>query len=103
MQDPLLLTVSRNSYSKAYNRMTIRVSTHVSNTPACDDTLASQAANLGATDGIDVDGTNLYLHDIEVTNRDECISIKSPMKDATIERIRYVLRLRPCSLAVAVT
>ncbi|KAL8280397.1 hypothetical protein RQP46_007045 [Phenoliferia psychrophenolica] len=47
-----------------------------------------RAASLGATDGIDVDGTNLHIHDIEVTNRDECISIKSPMSDATIERIR---------------
>ncbi|KAL8280401.1 hypothetical protein RQP46_007049 [Phenoliferia psychrophenolica] len=47
-----------------------------------------RAASLGATDGIDVDGSNLHIHDIEVTNRDECVSIKSPMSNATIERIR---------------
>lgn len=44
--------------------------------------------NLGGTDGIDVICTdNCYLHDIEVTNRDECISVKSPSQNVLIEDI----------------
>lgn len=44
--------------------------------------------NLGGTDGIDVICTdNCYMHDIEVTNRDECISVKSPSNNLLIEDI----------------
>jgi rhamnogalacturonan hydrolase len=44
--------------------------------------------DLGGTDGIDVTCTdNCYLHDIEVTNRDECISVKSPSQNVLIEDI----------------
>ncbi|KAG4440756.1 hypothetical protein IFR05_003743 [Cadophora sp. M221] len=44
--------------------------------------------NLGGTDGIDVICTeNCYMHDIEVTNRDECISVKSPSNNMLIEDI----------------
>lgn len=42
----------------------------------------------GGTDGIDlVCDDNCYLHDIEVTNRDECISVKSPSQNVLIEDI----------------
>jgi rhamnogalacturonan hydrolase len=27
-------------------------------------------------DGIDVSGTNVWIHDVEVTNKDECVTIK---------------------------
>lgn len=36
---------------------------------------------------MDVSGSNLHLHDIEVTNRDECISVKSPSSNLLIEDI----------------
>jgi rhamnogalacturonan hydrolase len=44
--------------------------------------------NKGGTDGIDLSCTdNCYLHDIEVTNRDECISVKTPSSNVLIEDI----------------
>jgi rhamnogalacturonan hydrolase len=44
--------------------------------------------SIGGTDGIDIICTdNCYLHDIEVTNRDECISVKSPSNNILIENI----------------
>ncbi|KUJ23727.1 pectin lyase-like protein [Mollisia scopiformis] len=44
--------------------------------------------DLGGTDGVDVTCTdNCYMHDIEVTNRDECISVKSPSNNILIEDI----------------
>ncbi|TDL22539.1 pectin lyase-like protein, partial [Rickenella mellea] len=39
--------------------------------------LVIRGANLGGSDGIDISGTNHRVHDIEVTNRDECVTIKS--------------------------
>lgn len=46
-----------------------------------------RGADMGGTDGVDVWGTNLWLHDIMVTNRDECITTKSPSKSLLIENI----------------
>ncbi|OOF93266.1 glycoside hydrolase family 28 protein [Aspergillus carbonarius ITEM 5010] len=46
-----------------------------------------RGANLGSYDGIDAIGTNYYIHDSEVTNRDECVSIKSPSHHALIENL----------------
>lgn len=44
--------------------------------------------SIGGTDGIDVICTdNCYLHDIEVTNRDECVCVKSPSNNVLIEDI----------------
>jgi rhamnogalacturonan hydrolase len=44
--------------------------------------------NKGGTDGIDLSCTdNCYLHHIEVTNRDECISVKTPSANVLIEEI----------------
>lgn len=41
---------------------------------------------MGGTDGIDLVCTdNCYLHDFEVTNRDECVSVKSPSQNVLIE------------------
>lgn len=42
----------------------------------------------GGLDGIDIDADNYHVHDVEVSNRDECISIKNGSKNALIENIR---------------
>lgn len=31
---------------------------------------------LGGTDGIDVWGSNVWIHDVQVSNRDECVTTK---------------------------
>ncbi|KAK2627152.1 hypothetical protein QTJ16_003118 [Diplocarpon rosae] len=49
--------------------------------------LAIRGGNLGGLDGIDVMGTNIHVHDVEVTNRDECVTVKSPSSDVLIENI----------------
>lgn len=42
--------------------------------------------NIGGTDGIDLTcNDNCYIHDCEVTNRDECVSVKSPSTNVLIE------------------
>ncbi|KAK6537120.1 hypothetical protein TWF694_011319 [Orbilia ellipsospora] len=42
---------------------------------------------IGETDGIDIWSQNVWVHDIEVTNGDECVTVKSPSKNIMIERI----------------
>ncbi|KAF4536996.1 Rhamnogalacturonase b protein [Lasiodiplodia theobromae] len=42
---------------------------------------------IGATDGVDVWGENLWVHDVEVSNGDECVTVKSPAKNFLIESI----------------
>ncbi|KAF4624554.1 hypothetical protein G7Y89_g13617 [Cudoniella acicularis] len=49
--------------------------------------LTIRGANLGSYDGIDAVGTNYYIHDIEVTNRDECVSVKSPSHYVLVENL----------------
>ncbi|RAO64703.1 uncharacterized protein BHQ10_000715 [Talaromyces amestolkiae] len=46
-----------------------------------------RGANLGSYDGIDAIGTNYWIHDNEVTNRDECVSVKSPSHHALVENL----------------
>jgi rhamnogalacturonan hydrolase len=46
-----------------------------------------RGANLGGLDGIDSSGTNLWYHDIEVTNKDECVTIKNPSTYTLVENI----------------
>ncbi|KAF3906743.1 Polygalacturonase [Arthrobotrys entomopaga] len=41
----------------------------------------------GGLDGIDISGTNHWVHDIEVSNKDECVTVKSPASNFLIERI----------------
>ncbi|PVG00147.1 pectin lyase-like protein [Serendipita vermifera] len=48
--------------------------------------LVIRGANIGGSDGIDVSGTNHWVHDVEVTNRDECVTIKSPAHNILVER-----------------
>lgn len=35
-----------------------------------------RGGNEGGLDGVDVWGTNIWIHDIEVTNKDECVTVK---------------------------
>ncbi|KAI0659450.1 rhamnogalacturonase [Cubamyces menziesii] len=49
--------------------------------------LAIRGANLGGSDGVDVWGSNYWIHDVEVTNRDECVTVKSPSNNILVERI----------------
>jgi rhamnogalacturonan hydrolase len=35
-----------------------------------------RGGNEGGLDGIDVWGTNVWIHDVEVTNKDECVTTK---------------------------
>ncbi|KAF5505520.1 Rhamnogalacturonase A [Colletotrichum siamense] len=51
--------------------------------------LTIRGANLGSYDGVDVVGTNYWIHDIEVTNRDECVSVKSPSNHALVENLVF--------------
>ncbi|KXL47932.1 glycoside hydrolase family 28 protein [Acidomyces richmondensis BFW] len=46
-----------------------------------------RGANLGGLDGVDVWGTNIWVHDIEVTNKDECVTVKSPSSNILVEDI----------------
>lgn len=34
----------------------------------------------GGLDGIDISGNNHWVHDVEVTNRDECVTVKVSLK-----------------------
>ena len=49
--------------------------------------LTIRGANLGSYDGVDAIGYNYHIHDIEVTNRDECVSVKSPSNHALVENL----------------
>ncbi|KAI1317826.1 pectin lyase fold/virulence factor [Xylariaceae sp. FL0255] len=46
-----------------------------------------RGANRGGLDGVDVWGTNIWIHDVEVTNKDECVTVKSPASNIMIESI----------------
>lgn len=49
--------------------------------------LIIRGGNKGGLDGIDVSGANVWLHDIEVSNRDECVTIKNPAQYMLVENI----------------
>lgn len=44
-------------------------------------------SDVGATDAFDVWGDNIWLHDIEVTNGDECVTLKSGATNMLIQSI----------------
>ncbi|TVY84860.1 Rhamnogalacturonase A [Lachnellula suecica] len=46
-----------------------------------------RGGNEGGLDGIDIWGTNIWVHDVEVTNKDECVTVKSPASYMLIESI----------------
>ncbi|KAJ0109156.1 hypothetical protein J7T55_002348 [Diaporthe amygdali] len=41
----------------------------------------------GGLDGIDVWGSNIHIHDIEVSNKDECVTVKDPSDHLLIEQV----------------
>jgi len=45
------------------------------------------ADNIGETDGFDVSGNNNYVHNVEVTNGDECVTVKNPTTNFLAENI----------------
>ncbi|EFX03038.1 rhamnogalacturonase a [Grosmannia clavigera kw1407] len=46
-----------------------------------------RGGNKGGLDGIDIWGTNIWVHDVEVTNKDECVTVKSPASNILVERV----------------
>lgn len=46
-----------------------------------------RGGNSGGLDGIDIWSTNIWAHDIEVTNKDECVTVKSPSQNVLVEQI----------------
>ncbi|KAJ3172334.1 hypothetical protein HDU87_007930 [Geranomyces variabilis] len=46
-----------------------------------------KADHIGETDGIDISGTNNYVHDVSVENGDECVTVKSPTTNFKAENI----------------
>ncbi|KAG9245227.1 pectin lyase fold/virulence factor, partial [Calycina marina] len=57
----------------------------VANMRACHITI--RGPNMGGTDGFDSIFDNNYLRHSEVTNRDRCISVKSPSQNVLIEDV----------------
>ncbi|KAI9646267.1 hypothetical protein NHQ30_005708 [Ciborinia camelliae] len=49
--------------------------------------LIIRGGNEGGLDGINVWGFNVHIHDIEVTNKDECVTVKNPSNHMLIENI----------------
>ncbi|KAF1981733.1 glycoside hydrolase family 28 protein [Aulographum hederae CBS 113979] len=49
--------------------------------------LVVRGGNQGGLDGIDVWSDNVHIHDVEVTNKDECVCVKSPAHNILIENI----------------
>jgi rhamnogalacturonan hydrolase len=41
----------------------------------------------GGLDGFDVSGENIWIHDVEVTNKDECVTIKSPAHNMLVTNV----------------
>lgn len=46
-----------------------------------------RGGNEGGLDGIDVWGFDIWIHDVEVTNKDECVTVKSPANHILVENI----------------
>jgi rhamnogalacturonan hydrolase len=42
---------------------------------------------IGTTDAFDVSGDNNYVHDVEVTNGDECVTVKTPTNNFRAENV----------------
>jgi rhamnogalacturonan hydrolase len=41
----------------------------------------------GGLDGIDVWGSNIWVHDVEVSNKDECVTVKNPANNILVEQV----------------
>ncbi|KAG9524556.1 Rhamnogalacturonase A, partial [Aureobasidium melanogenum] len=49
--------------------------------------MAIRGGNEGGLDGIDVWSNNIWVHDVMVTNKDECVTVKSPSKNILVENV----------------
>ncbi|KAF4555207.1 Rhamnogalacturonase B-like protein [Elsinoe fawcettii] len=49
--------------------------------------MAIRGANSGGLDGINIFSNNIHVHDVMVTNKDECVTTKSPSKNILVENI----------------
>lgn len=49
--------------------------------------MAIRGGEWGCLDGIDVWSENIHIHDVMVTNKDECVTVKSPSKNILVENI----------------
>ncbi|PSK36693.1 hypothetical protein B9Z65_1876 [Elsinoe australis] len=49
--------------------------------------LAIRGGNAGGLDGVDIFSNNIHVHDVMVTNKDECVTVKSPSKNILVENI----------------
>ncbi|CRG89246.1 hypothetical protein PISL3812_06282 [Talaromyces islandicus] len=49
--------------------------------------LIIRGGNEGGLDGIDLWGFDLWVHDVEVTNKDECVTVKNPSNHILVENI----------------
>lgn len=49
--------------------------------------LVRGSTKFGVTDAFDISGENIWVHNIEVSNGDECVTVKSPAKNFLIESI----------------
>jgi len=49
--------------------------------------MAIRGGNEGGLDGVDIWSTNIHVHDVTVTNKDECVTVKSPSKNILIENV----------------
>nr|OQO31566.1 putative rhamnogalacturonase B [Rachicladosporium sp. CCFEE 5018] len=49
--------------------------------------MAIRGGYSGGLDGIDLWSTNMWIHDVMVTNKDECVTVKSPAKNILVENI----------------
>lgn len=46
-----------------------------------------RGGNEGGLDGIDLWGFDIWVHDVEVTNKDECVTVKSPANHILVENV----------------
>ncbi|KAF4314156.1 hypothetical protein SLS57_007298 [Botryosphaeria dothidea] len=49
--------------------------------------LAIRGGDHGGLDGIDVWSDNIWIHDVMVTNKDECVTVKSPAHNILVENV----------------
>lgn len=49
--------------------------------------LIMRGIEIGETDAIDIWGDNIWVHDVEITNGDECVTIKSPASNILVESV----------------
>ncbi|KAK8209075.1 hypothetical protein M8818_003769 [Zalaria obscura] len=49
--------------------------------------IAIRGGDMGGLDGIDIWSTNIWVHDVMVTNKDECVTVKSPASNIMIESV----------------